>query len=279
MRRFLTTLMLSTALAGPLAAQEARVDGTVAEVFGRQAIITAPEGRILVALPDGVAAPAPGTRVELRGTRSGDSFAATALNIAGVAPTGAGEVALPVEMRGLGLTEVRTRTERGRRGEREIDIHARMPGGGWLLAEIRDGRLVEVKTDGTAMPQPLVERLLPAGIRGDRSFAGLTRITDIDIDRDGEIEVKGLDEAGMRIEIEYAPGGAMISFERERDDRRSLPVATARARLNELGYRQIGFVDRTGRHNRALATNTYGEWVEVRLDEQGRVDRERRWDR
>lgn len=279
MRRFIATLMLTTALAAPLAAQEARLDGTVAEVFGHQAIVAAPEGRVLVTLPEDVAAPTPGTRVELRGTRSGDNFTftATALEIATAAPAGTGDAALPAELRGLGLTEVRTRTERGRRGETEIDIHARMPAGGWLLAEIRDGRLEEVKTGGTAMPQPLAERLLPAAIRRDRYIGDLAQITEIKFKRDGEIHVEGLDAAGMRIKVAYAQSGALSTFKRERDDRRSLSIDAARARLGELGYHQIGFVDRSGRHNRALATNAYGEWVEVRLDEQGRVERERRW--
>ena len=71
--------------------------------------------------------------------------------------------------------------------------------------------------------------------------------------------------------------GALRDVERERDDRRSLSAEDARAKLEALGYTQIGFMDRGGRHIKAVAVNPYGDQVEVRLDDTGRVDRERMW--
>jgi hypothetical protein len=47
--------------------------------------------------------------------------------------------------------------------------------------------------------------------------------------------------------------------------------------INKLGYSDVGFNERGGRHVTALATNPYGDTVEVRLDDQCPVERERLW--
>jgi hypothetical protein len=81
----------------------------------------------------------------------------------------------------------------------------------------------------------------------------------------------------MRIEMEFSRSGALRDFVRERDDRRSMPAEAVRERLTALGYTDIGFVERGGRHVTAVAINPYGDMVAVRLDDQGRVERERLW--
>ena len=53
MKRTLAALILTTALATPLVAQETPLSGTVAEIFGTQIVLTTPEGRLLVTLPEG----------------------------------------------------------------------------------------------------------------------------------------------------------------------------------------------------------------------------------
>lgn len=270
MNRTLAALILSTALAAPLAAQETPLSGTVAEVFGTQVVLTTPEGRLLVTLPQGTAIPAPGTRLDLTGLRRGETFAAVTVT-AGTAADPV-EAMLPAILRGLGLTDIRTRPD----DDGEIHIYARSSTG-WLRAEARGDQLLEVQADGAGLPQSLIDAMLPAAALREPRLAEMARLTEIDLDDDGEISVEGFAADGMRIEIEFALDGSLRGYERERDDRRSLSEAAARERLTALGYTGLGFVERGGRHVTALATNPYGETVEVRLDSQGRVERERQW--
>lgn len=272
MKRMLTALALTTALAAPLSAQEARLSGTVAEVFGTQVVLATPEGRILVQLPDGAAAPAAGARLDLTGTRNGDIFTASTATAAAAPAADAAELRLPPALRGLGLTDVRIRPD----DDGETYIHARTESG-WIRAETRGDTLREVQADGAGLPQAVIAAMLPDSVRAEPRLAEIVRMTEIDLDNDGEISVEGFAADGMRIEMEFGRNGALRDYERERDDRRSMAEQDARDRLAALGYTQIGFLERGGRHVTATAVNPHGETVEVRLDEQGRVDRERLW--
>ena len=275
MKHKLAALILSTILAtpfaAPLVAQEAQLSGTVAEVFGSQIVLAAPGGRILVTLPEGVAAPTPGTRLDVTGTRNGDAFTATSA-VAGAAadPT---EATLPAALRGLGLTDVRSRLD----DDDEVYFFARMAEGGWLRAEAKGDRVREVQADGSGLPEALIKALLPAPVLAEPRLSDMARLTEIDLDDDGEISVEGYAADGMRIEMEFSRSGALRDFVRERDDRRSMPAEAVRERLTALGYTDIGFVERGGRHVTAVAINPYGDMVAVRLDDQGRVERERLW--
>ncbi|MFN4125266.1 hypothetical protein [Pannonibacter indicus] len=285
MKPTLAALMLSVALAAPALAQD-RLTGTVAESFGGQIVVQAPQGRILLTLPEGVAAPAPGARIEAEGRAVGQTFAATRLTATtGLAPVPAAApysgpvTGLPPELARLGLTEVVTRHERSRSGSHEVRIHGRLSDGGWLRAKTRGGRLVETKAS-TAVPQALVEALLPASVHAGRELADFSRITEIGIKREGEIEVEGIGREGTRLEVEYWPDGRLKKYEREGSDRRRLMTEeAARAELGRLGYHEVGFVSRGGKHVDAVARNPYGEWVEVRLNDRGRIDRERAFTR
>lgn len=270
MKRMFTALLLSTALAGPIAAQDAQLSGSVADVFGNQVVLATPEGRILVTLPEGTAAPAPGTRLNLSGTRSGETFAATTVT-AGPAGDPA-EAKLPPALRGLGLTDIRIRPD----DDGEVYIYARS-GTGWLRAEARGDRLLEVQADGAGLPQSLIETMLPSAARAEPRLADIARLTEIDLDDDSEISVEGFAADGMRIEIEFSRDGTLRKVERERVDRQSMTDTAARDRLAALGYTDIGYIERGGSHVTALAVNPYGDTVEVRLDDQGRVERERLW--
>jgi hypothetical protein len=272
MKRTFAALILTTALAPPLHAQDAQVAGTVAEVFGTQIVLATPEGRLLVTLPEGAAIPAPGTRLDLTGTRTGETFAASAATLSATPAADPAEAMLPAPLRGLGLTDIRTRPD----DDGEIYIYARSATG-WLRAEARGDRLREVQADGAGLPQSLIEAMLPAVARSEPRLADIARLTEIDLDSDGEISVEGYAADGMRVEIEFTRDGVLRDYERERDDRRSLSEEAARDRLTALGYTDLGFVERGGRHVTALAVNPYGDTVEVRLDDQGRVERERLW--
>lgn len=270
MKRTLSVLVLTTALAVPLLAQEVPLSGVVAETFGSQIVLATPEGRVLVTLPDGAAIPMPGTQLDLTGARTGAIFTATGVTIGkSVDPA---EAMLPAALRGLGLTDIQTRQD----DDGEVYIYARTASG-WLRAEARGERLLEVQADGAGLPQGLIAAMLPANVRAEPRLADIARVTEIDLDSDGEISVEGFAADGMRIEIEFSRAGALRDYERERDDRRSMSEAAARDRLTALGYMDIGFVERGGRHVTAIAKNPFGDMVEVRLDDQGRVERERLW--
>ena len=62
MKHGFSALALTALLAGPVAAQDSTLSGTVAEVFDRQIVLAAPEGRMLVTLPDDATVPEAGPR-------------------------------------------------------------------------------------------------------------------------------------------------------------------------------------------------------------------------
>ncbi len=209
------------------------------------------------------------------------TFAALILTTALAAPLAAqqsdpaaapSDAALPLALRGLDLSEINIRPD----DDGEVYIFARSSTG-WLRAEARGDRLQEVQADGAGLPPALVEAMLPATLRAEPRLSEIATLTEIDLDDDGEITVEGYGSDGMRIEIEFGRDGRLQDFERERDDRRSLSEEAARDRLTALGYTQIGYIERGGRHVTALAVNAFGDTVEVRLDDQGRVERERLW--
>lgn len=279
MRTVLSALVLSAALAGTAAAQEARLTGTVTDVFDRQIVLATPEGRVLVALPEGAAAPAPGTRVAVTGMRRSASFDATGVQTLAGPGTGPAAAVVPADLAALGLSDVIRREERSRHGDVETKVHGRLPGGGWLRAELRDGRIVEAKVSEGALPEALIAALLAPAVRNAPQLAEFARIAEIDHKRDGTIEVEGYGCDGTRLEAEFWPSGQLRKFEREHDDRRSMSEPAARERLAALGYREVGFVNRGGRHVDAVARNPWGDWVEVRIKERGEIDRERLWTR
>lgn len=279
MHRTLTTLAMTLALTAvmgaPLSAQDARLTGTVTDTFGREIVLDTGTDRLLVTLPENADTPDRGARLDLTGTRTGERFVATAVTAIADATGTSDDSVLPAALRGLGLTDIRSR-----RDDDDETYHVgRLPDGGWLRAEAKGDRLLEVQTDGTPLPDALVAALLPAPVRADPRLADIARLTEIDADDDDEITVEGYAADGMRIEIEFTRDGRFKKYERERDGRRSLTEAEARERLAALGYTDIGYVDRGGRHVEALAVNPYGENVEVRLNRDGRVERERLWQR
>ncbi len=280
LRSLASGLALAAVLGGAALAQEARLTGQVAEVFGDRIVLSTPEGRILVTLPQGAAAPAPGAGITVEGRREGATMQAHSLEPAAglVAPAlaAASVQGLPPELAALGLAEVITRQERPRHGGSETYIHGRLPDGAWLRAKLRDGRLAEAQVSGGTLPPALVEALLPASLRGAPELGRIARIVEIDRKPEGEIEVEGYAADGARIEVAFDRNGRLRKFERDqRDDRRALSEAAMRERLASLGYTTVGFVNRGGRHAEAVAVNPWGEWVEVRLNERGEIDRER----
>ena len=274
MPRFPRPLLAAAMLAlcaAPAFAQEGKLTGTITEIFGRQVVVTTGSGRILVTLPDGAPAATPGLRVDMTGTRAGETFAATAMT-ALPAATASEDARLPAILRDLGLTQLRIRSD----GEGKTYLYGKLPDGQWLRAKTRADQLVEIHSDGAGVPRSVVEAMLPEAARKEPRLAEMVRVSEIDVD-DTEISVEGFATDGARIEIEFSRSGQVREFERKQDSRRSLSDAAARERLTSLGYSELGYVQRGGRHVEVLARNPYGEWIEVRLNEQGQVEREKMW--
>lgn len=270
-----TALIATTALSGAALAQSGDVTGRVTDVFDTQFMLEADGQRWLVTPGDGVTLPQANTTVAVTGTRDGNTLDATGIRqVSGEtrAPS-ASDANLPAELRGLGLTDLRDREDDD--GERRIG--GRLPDGTELKVDYdRSGAVDEVETnrDGS-IPQALLTAILPTALTDAPEFTGMTRVTEIEIDND-ELHVEGFGENGARIDIEAAPDGSILSYEREVDrDRRAMEAGAARTELASLGYSDI----RDGRADEAAltftATNPYGELVNVRLDDAGRVTRER----
>jgi hypothetical protein len=117
--------------------------------------------------------------------------------------------------------------------------------------------------------------MLPAAVTAEPRAAEITQIIEIELEnKDGWIKFEGNTARGDRIKLEFESSGRLISLDRKSDNRRSLSDAAARDRLSNLRYADVAILHRTGRHVEAIATNPYGERVEVRLNDRGAVDRE-----
>lgn len=81
-------------------------------------------------------------------------------------------------------------------------------------------------------------------------------LSEIDYDDNGYFDVEGFAADGIRIEIVFTCDGVLSDYERERDDRLSLPEEAPREQLVAL---------------------CYADAVEVRLDDLGNGERERLW--
>lgn len=262
-------LALGLALALPTAglAQDQSLTGTVGATFDTRFTVTTTEGQFLVTAPDGESLPAVGQIVRLTGSQSDNTFAATTIETVATGST----IAASGTLGDFGFVQTLTRADKD-----DDDIYGQLPDGTWLEVEYDDGRIEEIKaSEGMGLPQSVVDRFLPAAVRTHPRMGDLARIVEIEIDSDGEIEVEGFRSDGMEVELEFDRSGNLTKSKVERDDRRGPDVETARARLTEEGYTDLGWMNRGGKHIDVIARNPFGEMVKVRLDESARIDRER----
>lgn len=184
---------------------------------------------------------------------------------------------LPAPLAAVGLRDVITRQEVTKKGHQERHFHGQLPAGGWLRAKTRDGRLAEVKASGAALPPTLGQALLPTAVQQAAELREFDRIDEISLKPQGEIKLEGVNRQGTRIKMEFWPSGRLKKAERDWLRRSGSAEQPARERLASLGYRQIGFIKAGDKHVDALAVSPHGDWVEVRLNKAGEVDRERLW--
>ncbi len=182
---------------------------------------------------------------------------------------------LPAALQGLGLTQVHQRIDRK---DGDAIWSARTREGTWLRIETDGaGRLEDIKAgEGQSLSPALLTRLLPPAVAQSNRRAELAQVTELDFDDDGEIELKGRDAQGTHTQLEFGPDGLMTELKRERWETRRWEAPAVQERLQQAGYRDIGWLHLGGKHAEAEATNRFGERVSVRLNDRGQIDRERR---
>lgn len=183
--------------------------------------------------------------------------------------------ALPPALKDLGLTQLHQRTDRK---DGDTVWSARTREGTWLRIETDgSGRLEDIKaSEGQSLSPALLSRLLPPAVAQSSRRAELAQVTEIDFDDDGEVELKGRDAQGTLTELEFGADGLMTELKRERWETRRFEAPAVQERLQQAGYRDIGWLHLGGKHAEAEATNRFGERVSVRLNDRGQIERERR---
>lgn len=183
--------------------------------------------------------------------------------------------ALPLALKDIGLSQLHQRTDRK---DGDTVWSARTREGTWLRIETDgSGRLEDIKaSEGQSLSPALLTRLLPPAVAQSNRRAELAQVTEVDFDDDGEIELKGRDAQGTQTKLEFGADGLMTELKRERWETRRWEAPAVQERLQQAGYRDIGWLHLGGKHAEAEATNRFGERVSVRLNDRGQIDRERR---
>ena len=95
-----------------------------------------------------------------------------------------------------------------------------------VKGRLSDGTRVEVHYDGdgireieaqgryATLPLGLVDSFVPDASERHPQLSHITRLTKIEVDDDGEVEVEGLSVDGHEIEAEFDRAGQMIQYER-----------------------------------------------------------------
>lgn len=263
---------LGLALALPVMAlaqtESQTLTGTVGAIFADQFTVTTPQGQVLVSVTDAADLPQAGQIVRLSGALDGNTFTASAIETV--------TAAAPASTTGPEGTAPFGFVQTLREVDEDDEFFGQLADGTWLQVEIDDGRTEEIQAgEGTAIPAAILDAVLPATVRSNARLTGLTRITQIELDSDGDIEVDGYDADGMQVALEFDRSGELEEIKIGRDNRRSPTLEAATAQLTTEGYTDLGWAHRAGRHIDIIARNPFGEMVLVRLDENTRVSRER----
>ncbi|MFN6978099.1 MAG: hypothetical protein ACK4OP_08250 [Gemmobacter sp.] len=284
-KKMLLTGAALIALAAPALAEELR--GRVTETFGTHVTIEDRGTRWLIRLPEGAAPPSEGARVLVEGRLEGRMLTAERITLepgpAAEAPGGprrGDRVSPPSELPAGNadaaprLPGVQDLTLRNRSRSGDLHWSGRLGEGEVRVVSASDGSVKRVTSDGAALPRPVVDRVLGRRL-GD--LAGTDRLASIshaEIRPRGEIVLRGPDATGAEIEIRFDRGGRLDRIERH------LPLpglerARVTALLEAAGYADIGWTEHKARHVEVEATNAYGDRVEVRINRDGQIDRER----
>ncbi|WP_347138512.1 hypothetical protein [Paracoccus sp. SSK6] len=207
-------------------------------------------------------------------------FTTSAAMLALIAGIGTGAMAqtapaatdLPAPLAGLNLKNLDIETKRD--GMREIE--GRTADGVDIEAKVdMAGNLVEVEADGGALPQPLLDAMVPADLRGQQVMSLFGSITEVK-QRPEHVEISGRQPTGAEIEARFDRQNALIGVE---VDDASLPADLVGALLPQAvrDNEVIGQFDRIeeimNRNGRIMVEgeDANGEDMRAMFDTDGRV--------
>jgi len=137
----------------------------------------------------------------------------------GILPAPVIGAALPAEIRDTPAMALFARVEEIKRTPRHLEVKGWQENGAELEAKFApDNSLIEVETDDTALPQPIIDAILPQAVRGNEVMAQFGMIEEIKAEY-GRFEVKGEDAGGQEMRAAFDEAGAVLRFGRD-DDRR-----------------------------------------------------------
>lgn len=200
--------------------------------------------------------------------------AAMAQTVTQDTPAATAAEALPEALGALNLQGIETETKRG--GLREIE--GRTADGVKIEAKIdMNGEIVEVEADDGALPQSLIEALLPQAIRDHAAMAQFATIDEIKRHR-GFVEVKGDQANGEDVEARFDAQNALIGIE---VDDAALPAALIETILppavrDSQVLAQFATIDEIRTRGGAFlieGEDSAGEDMRAALDAEGRVVR------
>lgn len=173
------------------------------------------------------------------------ALAQTAAPAAPEAPAAAAPAAaeLPTVLQGLGLTDIKNRnTRHGRMVEAQLD------GQPFRAMLDSDGALRGAGLKGdAALPQPLIDALLPQAVRDQSVLDQFARINGVMWGEKGNVGLRGVDAEGVNLRAMLEPDGTLIRFGRGGDGGDHKEMRRGDRGDHDKGFRKH---DRGGKHDR-----------------------------
>lgn len=133
------------------------------------------------------------------------------------------EAVLPEAVRGHEAMGLFARIQEIKLDRRGIELDGYQQNGDDLeLGFDPQGRLVAVDADDTALPQSLVDLLLPQAVMGSDVLAQFASFDEIKLHDEGRYRVEGRDETGQHLRVMVDQDGRLLRFGRD-DGRRKGP--------------------------------------------------------
>ncbi|WP_304613803.1 hypothetical protein [Paracoccus sp. (in: a-proteobacteria)] len=129
------------------------------------------------------------------------------------------DAALPGAVRGTPAMALFARFEEIKQTPRHLEVKGWQENGAEVEVKFApDNTLIGIETDDTALPQPIIDAILPQAVRGNEVMAQFGMIEEIKAEY-GRFEVKGEDTGGQDMRAAFDEAGAVLRFGRD-DDRR-----------------------------------------------------------
>lgn len=222
------------------------------------------------------------------------------------APAVAAQTAIPKALSDLGITDA---TMRG--GDKGRWIEGKLPDGAAFQAKLSDDGQVRMmrRADGSALPQDIVDKLVPEAVRASPTFPAVGAISMI-MQGDQFVMVAGRDSSGQMVRAGFSADGTLQRFGRgdgKHDNKKGghgwgkhgkdrgmhgqmhgkdqhkqggdrMPMGltdnAARGAVEGAGYTKTGAITHQGPRTMVEAVNPNGENVTVELSPRGDVIRE-----